>query len=170
MIPILETARLRLRPHRAEDFDSLAALWADPAVTRHIGGRPFSREESWARMLRYAGLWRLLGHGYWAVEERTSGQFLGDVGFADFRRAMDPPPPAMPEIGWVLAPQAQGRGVATEAASAALTWLGRDSFCIIAPDHAASLRVAAKLGFRDQGLARYREDQVAVLVRTASLP
>ncbi len=164
-VPVLETPRLRLRPHRATDFEALATIWADPEVTRHIGGRPFTREESWARMLRYAGLWRLCGFGYWAVEDRASAQYLGDLGFADFRRAMDPPAPALPEAGWVLAPHAQGRGVATEAAGAALAWLGRPCFCIIAPAHAGSLRVAAKLGFRQQGVACYREDQVVVLLR-----
>ncbi|MBU8542338.1 MULTISPECIES: GNAT family N-acetyltransferase [Roseomonadaceae] len=167
MIPVLETARLRLRPHSVEDFEALATIWADPEVTRHIGGRPFTREESWARMLRYAGLWRLLGFGYWAVEDRATGRFLGDVGFADFQRAMDPPAPHLPEIGWVLAPEAHGRGLATEAAAAALEWLGRDCFCIIAPEHAASLRVAAKLGFGETGLADYRDSQVKVLVRAA---
>ncbi|MGX9965961.1 GNAT family N-acetyltransferase [Roseomonas sp. F4] len=165
MIPVLETARLRLRPHSVQDFDQLVVLWADPEVTRHIGGRPFTREESWARMLRYAGLWPLCGFGYWAVEDRASGQYLGDVGFADFQRDMNPPAPALPEIGWVLAPHAHGRGVATEAATAALDWLGRDCFCIIAPEHTASLRVAGKLGFRETGLAGYRDSQVKVLVR-----
>lgn len=165
MIPVLETPRLRLRPHAASDFEAVAKLWADPEVTRHISGRPATREESWARMLRYAGLWTLCGFGYWAVEDRATGAFLGDVGFADFQRTIDPPPPALPEIGWVLAPHAHGRGVATEAAGAALAWLGRPCFCINAPAHDGSLRVAAKLGFQRQGLARYRDDAIAVLVR-----
>ncbi|MBU8541268.1 GNAT family N-acetyltransferase [Falsiroseomonas tokyonensis] len=163
MIPVLETPRLRLRPHVAADFPALAAIWANPEVTRHIG-RPSTAEESWARMLRYAGLWPLCGFGYWAVEDRATGAYLGDVGFADFHRALDPPMD-LPEIGWVLAPQAHGRGVATEAAGAALAWLARPCFCIIAPANAGSLRVAAKLGFREQGLAAYRDDQVMVLVR-----
>ncbi|WP_439597073.1 GNAT family N-acetyltransferase [Falsiroseomonas sp.] len=164
MIPVLETVRLRLRPHVAADFPALAALWANPEVTRHIG-RPSTAEESWARMLRYAGLWRLCGFGYWAVEDRETGTYLGDVGFADFRRATAPQLPDMPEIGWVLAPAAHGRGVATEAATAALAWLGRPCFCIIAPANTGSLRVAAKLGFAEQGLAAYRDDQVMVLMR-----
>ena len=116
MTPVLETPRLRLRPHRVEDFEALANLWADPAVTRFIG-KPSTREESWARLLRYGGLWPLLGFGYWAVEDRETGAYLGDVGFADFHRALDPAPPALPEIGWVLAPAAHGRGLATEAAA-----------------------------------------------------
>jgi RimJ/RimL family protein N-acetyltransferase len=164
MIPVLETPRLLLRPHRVEDFEALATLWADPAVTRFIG-KPSSREESWARLLRYGGLWPLLGFGYWAVEDRATGAYLGDVGFADFHRAMDPAPPALPEMGWVLAPAAHGRGVATEAASAALAWLGRPCFCIIDPAHAGSLRVAAKLGFVAAGLCRYRNADTTLLTR-----
>ena len=165
MIPVLETPRLRLRPHTVEDFEALAALWADPEVTRFIGGRPATREKSWARLLRYAGLWRLLGFGYWAVEDRETGAYLGDVGFADFNRPLDPAPPALPEIGWVLAPAAHGRGLATEAAGAALAWLGRDCFCIIDPAHTGSLRVAAKLGFLQVAVPRYRDGVTTLLIR-----
>jgi RimJ/RimL family protein N-acetyltransferase len=166
MIPRLETPRLVLRPHVAADFPALAALWADPEVTRHIGGRPFTPEESWNRLLRYAGLWPILGYGYWAVEDRATGAYLGDLGFADFHRALDPPVEGLPEIGWVLSPHAHGRGVATEAALAALDWLRRDCFCIIAPENQGSLRVAAKLGFVPRGPARYGAATTLVLTRT----
>lgn len=169
MIPVLETARLRLRPHEIADFEALATLWADAAVTRFIG-KPSTREESWARLLRYKGLWPLLGFGYWLVEDRETGAYLGDVGFADFHRLIDPAPPALPEIGWALSTAAHGRGVATEAATAALCWLQRDCFCIIDPVNTASLRVAARLGFESKGLARYRDGNVTVLVRTQPLP
>ena len=47
MIPTLETPRLRLRAYRREDFDAYAALWAEPAVVRFIGGTPLSREAAW---------------------------------------------------------------------------------------------------------------------------
>jgi RimJ/RimL family protein N-acetyltransferase len=63
-VPVIETQRLILRGHRLEDFDALAAMWADPHVARFIGGKPATQEESWARLLRYAGHWRLLGFGY----------------------------------------------------------------------------------------------------------
>ena len=59
--PTLETPRLALRAHRRDDFAACAAMWADPEVVRHIGGRTFSAEESWSRLLRYGGLWTLLG-------------------------------------------------------------------------------------------------------------
>ncbi len=55
--PTLITERLRLDAHTLDDFDSLAALWADPLVVRYIGGTPRDREDSW-RLMRYVGHWR----------------------------------------------------------------------------------------------------------------
>jgi RimJ/RimL family protein N-acetyltransferase len=76
----IETHRLILREHTLEDFDALHAMWSEPAVCRHIIGRPSTREEAWSRLLRYSGHWRLLGYGYWAVEERVTGDFVGEMG------------------------------------------------------------------------------------------
>jgi len=81
--PALETDRLVLRVHRLDDLAACAAMWADPLVTRHIGGKPSTPQATWLRMLRYPGLWALLGFGYWAVEEKATGAFVADVGFAD---------------------------------------------------------------------------------------
>jgi RimJ/RimL family protein N-acetyltransferase len=71
-VPVIETERLNMRGHRMEDFSDCAAMWADAGVTRYIGGKPFSREEVWARMLRYVGHWSWLGFGYWAIEEKST--------------------------------------------------------------------------------------------------
>ena len=65
--PVIETERLILRGHRAEDFEAIAAQWADPAVVKYIGGTPSSREASWSRLLRYPGHWQMLGFGYWIL-------------------------------------------------------------------------------------------------------
>ena len=151
--PTIETARLTLRGHVPADLADSAALWGDPAVTRYIGGRPSTEEEVWARLLRYVGHWSALGFGYWVVVERASGRFVGEVGLADFRRAIVPSFGGAPEAGWVLAPRAHGRGLATEAVRAALTWYEATfgptrTVCMIDPDHAASLRVADRCGFR----------------------
>src|SRR5262249_42795942 len=159
--PVIETARLRLRPHRADDLADCAAMWGDAGVTRYISGQPFAPTEVWARLLRYAGLWSLLGLGYWAVEEGGTGRFVGEVGFADFKREIEPSLDGQPEIGWVLAPWAQGRGFATEAVGAALAWgdrrwAGRPTVCMIAPGNAASLRVAAKAGYREFARTMYK--------------
>ena len=168
--PTLETERLVLRRHRPSDLDAMAAMWADAGVTRFIGGRPFTREECWARLLRYAGLWPTLGFGYWAIEDKAEGRFLGEAGFADFKRDMKPSIEGLPEAGWVLAPSAHGKGFATEAVSAMLSWADRNptiekTVCIIHPDHSVSLRVAAKLGFRDAARTSYNGNPIVLLER-----
>lgn len=169
-VPVIETARLRLRRHRVEDLADCAALWADPEVVRHISGRPFTEEEVWARLLRYVGHWALLGFGYWLVEERESGAFVGELGFADFHRDIEPALDGMPELGWVLASRAHGRGYATEAARAAVAW-GERHFgaariaCIIAPGNHASIRVAEKCGFRLLQLTSYKGEPTLMFVR-----
>jgi RimJ/RimL family protein N-acetyltransferase len=168
--PLLETDRLRLRGHRVGDFSDLAAMWGDPVVVRHIGGRPSTREESWSRLLRYGGLWPLLGFGIWAVEERATGRYVGDVGFADFQRDITPSFEGAPEAGWILPASAHGRGYATEAVRAALAWLdanlaGARAVCLIDPGNDASLRVASKCGFVEYARATYKGEPGILLRR-----
>lgn len=170
MIPEIVTNRLRLRPHRLEDFAASAAMWADAAVTRFIGGRPLSQEEAWARFLRYAGHWSLTGFGYWAIEESASGDFVGEVGFADYKREIQPSIQNIPELGWVFVPRVHGRGYATEAVGAALGW-GRthlsspSTVCLIHPANLASIRVAEKCGFRKYHDAIYKNEPTLLFAR-----
>lgn len=169
MAPVLETERLRLRGHMLHDFDALCAMWADPAVVRHISGKPSTREESWSRLLRYAGSWALLGYGFWAIEEKASGRFIGEGGFADFKREIEPAIDA-PEQGWALAPHAHGKGYASEAVAAMLAWgeryfVRRDFICMIAPENTASLRVAEKAGYREFARADYKGSATILLRR-----
>ena len=161
-IPTLETERLVLRGHRLEDFADSAAMWGNPGVTRYIGGRPFTLEECWARLHRYVGHWALLGYGYWTIRDRASGQFLGEVGFADFRRDLDPPFNGAPESGWALAPAAHGRGIATEAVRAIHHWGDRHfgnkrTVCMISPENVASIGVAEKCGYREYARTTYKD-------------
>jgi RimJ/RimL family protein N-acetyltransferase len=136
-------------------------MWGNAEVARFIGGRPSTLEEAWSRLLRYAGLWSLLGFGYWAVERRADGRFVGDVGFADFRRDIVPSMDGVPEMGWALSPSLQGQGYASEAVAAALAWADARfpaSACIIDPLNAPSIRVAQKAGFRELAQTEYRGD------------
>jgi RimJ/RimL family protein N-acetyltransferase len=163
--------RLMMRRHLIDDFDASLAMWSDPAVTRYIGGRPSTAEEVWSRLLRYVSHWELLGYGYWVVVDRASRRFIGEVGFADFRREINPPLDA-PEAGWVLASWAAGNGLATEAMIAALRWADAAlsparTVCMIAPGNAASLRVAGKVGYRLYAKAEYKGSEVALYERTA---
>jgi RimJ/RimL family protein N-acetyltransferase len=166
----LETARLCLRVHRLDDFAECAAMWRDPEVTRHVGGKPQSEEEVWARLLRYVGHWQALGFGYWAVRERGTDRFVGEVGFANFKRDIQPTLGDAPEAGWVLARWSHGQGFATEAMRAVLAWSaahlpGRDTVCIIDQGNATSIKVAGKIGYRLVGEATYRGAQILSYVR-----
>src|SRR5579884_382617 len=120
--PVIETARLRLRPHRASDFEDSAAMWADPLVTRYIGGRASTRPQSWQRVLTYIGHWHAMGYGYWVVEEKNAGTFAGEIGFADFKRDIAPSMQNVPEVGFALVSRVHGMGYATEALRAVIAW------------------------------------------------
>jgi len=171
-IPTVTTARLELRGHALADLDACAAMWSDPAVVRHFGGIPISHEDCWARLQRYVGHWQLLGFGFWAVIERASGRYVGEVGFAEFHRACEPRLDSSPEGGWVLASWAHGRGFATEAVRGALAWDGgrfarQRTQCVIDPGNEASARVAAKCGYAFAHDATYRQKSVRVYARAA---
>jgi RimJ/RimL family protein N-acetyltransferase len=164
-VPVIETERLTLRGHRLDDFEALAAMWGDPVVARFIGGKPSTREESWARLLRYAGHWQLLGFGYWAVELKHGARFIGDVGFANWQRDITPSLDGMPEGGWGFSPEAHGRGVASEAVQAAVGWIdknlsGQITTCIVGVENTASIRVAEKNGYREFARAEFKGSSV----------
>ena len=157
--PTLQSARLTLRPHVIGDYNDSLAMWSDPGVVRYIGNRPFSAEEVWARLLRYFGLWPALGYGYWVIVERESGRFAGEAGIADFRRETVPPIDS-PESGWALMPWANGKGYATEALGAILSWAdtaleSRRTLCMIQAGNATSVRVAQKCGYTHLGEATH---------------
>ncbi|WP_108472703.1 GNAT family N-acetyltransferase [Rhodanobacter thiooxydans] len=170
LVPVLDTERLRLRAHRVDDHAERVAIWSDPEVTRFIGGRPLTAEEVWRRFLQFMGLWSVLGYGYWAVEEKSTGRYIGDIGFADFRRNLQPSLDGMLEFGWVLASHAHGKGYASEAVAAAIGWAEQHrptlrAVCIIAPDNRASIRVAEKAGFRLWQSSSYHDSPTLVFTR-----
>ena len=174
MVPLIETARLRLRAFEADDLESQAVMLGDPDVMRFVGGEPSNREETWRKMLASPGLWQFLGYGYWAVERREDGRLLGQVGFADYKRDLDPSIEGIPEVGWMFAPWAQGQGYATEAVAAALQWgdetLGGEFVAVIDPRNEASMRLARRFGFEEITGTFYHEDPILIFRRPASSP
>ena len=143
-IPVLETGRLRLRGWIPEDYDPFAEFYADPVASRFVGG-PRDREAAWRALAMYAGHWTLLGHGYWAVEEKETGAFVGAVGV--WRSEGWPEE----ELGYWIVPSRHRRGYAVEAARAArdhaFAVLGLDTLVsYIDPANEPSKKVAARLG------------------------
>lgn len=149
MLPEIQTARLRLRAPRMDDFDAWAEILTGPAAP-HLGG-PFDRDEAFIEFLASCGTWLLRGHGPWTVELKHGGDVLGFVliGFE--------PGDAEPELGYLFRPAAEGRGYATEAVQAArahaFTALGLTRVVsYIAPENAASARLARRVGAVQDGL------------------
>jgi RimJ/RimL family protein N-acetyltransferase len=169
----IDTERLTLRRHTLDDFEDVAGMWADAEVVRYISGEPLSHEDCWAKFLRMAGHWSLLGFGYWVVREKASGRFVGEVGFGNFKRALSPSLGDAPEAGWALERWAHGKGYAAEAVRAALAW-GEDRFgkvrmvCLISPENTPSLRLAEALGFKAYAETTYKGHASTLLERAPS--
>jgi RimJ/RimL family protein N-acetyltransferase len=168
--PDLESARLVLKPHILADFDDSFAMWRDPRTVAFIGGTPSTPDRAWQRVLTYAGLWSLIGFGYWSVRERETGAFVGEVGFADFHRGTDPSFNGEPEMGWAIAPDHYGKGYATEAVMAALGWADAAlqhprTVCMIDPVNAASVAVARKCGFSEWTTTTFGEKSLQLYQR-----
>jgi RimJ/RimL family protein N-acetyltransferase len=142
--PTLETERLILRPPVAEDFEPYAHLMADEATARFIGGvQP--RAVAWRGFLSVAGAWSMQGFSFFTVVEKATGQWVGRVG------PWHPEGWPGTEVGWSLGAGFQGKGYATEAATAAIDWafdhLGwSEVIHCIDPGNLASQAVAARLG------------------------
>ena len=172
--PILETERLILRVPTREDFPAYAAMWADPIVTRFIGGAPLSEEDAWAKFMRTFGHWALMGYGFWSIIEKSSGLRVGEAGILNVKRAIEPPFHGTPEIGWSLVPAAHGKGYASEAARAVIAW-GESHFgrmkmvCIIDPGNEASIRVAVKCGFREKTRTIYKGEPIIIFERPETI-
>ncbi|MDP9416229.1 MAG: GNAT family N-acetyltransferase [Pseudomonadota bacterium] len=157
----IETDRLLLRAYEPAHFGPFFELMADPETFRFSERGAMTSDEAWGRLLRHIGQWSVTGYGLFAVEEKASGRFVGEAGLADFRRQLGARFDAAPEASWTIAPAAQGRGYATEAAGAALKWM-EDRFgsmravCLVHLQNGPSLRVAEKLGFRPIVECRYK--------------
>ncbi len=173
--PVIETERLHLRGHRESDLANCVAMWSEEAVTRFTVGRQLTEEEIWMRMIRHVGHWTLMGYGYWVIEEKSSGTFLGEAGIAEFHRGIAPSIVGIPEAGWVFASAVHGKGYGFEAAQAILAW-GEAHFgsprsvCLIDPGNAASLKLAAKLGYTEEARTDFRGKPTILLGRGRTTP
>ena len=146
----LESERLRFRMFRAEDFATYERWAQNIEIMRYLGGNTLDRNQAWRHMAYLLGQWELVGIGYYAVEDKQTGVLVGRTGFTDS--------PGWPgfELGWTSAPEYQGRGYATEAATR-LMRLAFDELrkphvmSLIHPDNTPSRRVAEKLGETVEG-------------------
>ena len=142
-VPVLETARLRLRAATLDDLPAWTRVLGDDP-NRHMGG-PLDAEGAFEAFCVYVAGWMLHGHGLWAVTLKEGGE---TIGFVQIGLEWEDPEP---ELGWSLLPEHRGHGYATEAAEAARAHAlglygagGVVSF--VAEGNDASHRVAERLG------------------------
>lgn len=169
-LAVVETSRIRLRPHVLEDFVEVATLWAEPSIIEYFKREPLSRSEAWTRLLRYVGHWAIIPYGYWVVEDKHTHEFLGEVGFADWKREINPSIEGLPEMGWVIKPSAQGQGLAAEAIRTALNWAdnnikAKETVALIDPNHQKSFKLAHGVGFGAPEVAEFRNSSIYILRR-----
>ncbi len=153
----ITTERLVIRPWRASDRDAFRALATDPRVMRFVaGGRPWSEPRISAFFARQAAHLRQRGFCLGALELAAEGRVIGLSGLQPLGTTPDV------EVGWWLAPDCWGRGLATEAGRGAIRH-GFDSAglarltAIAHPDNRASLAVMERLGLRFERRARGHE-------------
>ena len=147
-IPLpIETERLLIRPFDPSDADSMAKVYGDPEVMRHVVLGVLDHDRTAALLEGYRRSQEEHGFSTWAVVEKESGTVVGDAGFGIYA------PTGEPELGYTLATRVWGRGYGLDAAGACVETAfahlpHRRLLAKIEPDNERSLRLAERLGMR----------------------
>lgn len=156
MKEIIQTDRLVIRAWELDDADALFQLCSDPEVMLHIGsGKPYQSVDDAYRFLNWAiSYQKENGFGRWAVIDKSSRKIIGSCGFARLENSGEI------ELGYLFAHQMWGRGYATEAAGACLSYGFRqlgfaEVIALTDPGHNTSQRVLEKIGFTYRGTENY---------------
>jgi RimJ/RimL family protein N-acetyltransferase len=156
-VPVLETARLRLRPYRADDVEAMFALYSDPRVMRFWSFPAWTERDQARSYLQRALAGMDSGEIFpWAVADRASDRLIGALTLFSLHVEQ-----LRAEIGYSLSPEHQGRGLAAEALRCALAH-GFDQLGLrrieadIDPRNEPSWRLLEGLGFVREGLLRQR--------------
>ncbi|MEM6380537.1 MAG: GNAT family N-acetyltransferase [Bacteroidota bacterium] len=160
MIPVLETERLLLRPPTKADLQDNYLLSSDPEVMRFITpGRTQTVQEARQDLYKRIKLSRG-AYGYWVVEEKQSGLFIGWIVLKELDRIDF-------ELGFRLHKTKWGHGFATEAGKRVITYafevlnLNRVK-AVVMPKNEASRKTLEKIGFQLTSFGRYYNAHCAV--------
>jgi len=155
--PVLESSRLRLRPHRDDDLDALFEMQSDPRVMRYWSYPAWTeRRQAEERLTEIYRQLRESDVYIWAIADRASDRMLGNTALFSINRGQ-----ALAEVGYSLMTKCQGQGFAQEAMRLTLGFvfdeLGLERVeADIDPRNAPSCRLVERLGFVREGLLRER--------------
>ena len=156
-MPTLDAERVRLRHPRPTDADAVFAIFGDDRAMRYWSHEAFERRDEAEQYLRD------IDKGFadrsfcqWAITKRDHDELIGTVtltGWDARNRRM--------ELGYMLSPAHWGKGYATEAVRAVLTFAFEEMNvhrveAELDPRNPASARLLERLGFREEGLLRER--------------
>lgn len=150
-IPVLETNRLVLREPRLDDLAAMVAFYT--SERSHMVGGPRDEAETFQILSARVGHWMFKGFGLWHLTRKSSNQFIGWVGMIEGVGW------AEPELGWTVLAEAEGKGLAFEATSAARDYAASHQglnrvISYIDPENTRSLNLAKRLG------ASYERDSI----------
>ncbi len=163
---MIETDRLILRridPKR--DFEPWAKAMANEQTVKYLGVEPMSRAQAWRSMAAVLGHWEIRGYGFFSVELKSTGEWVGRVG------PWYPEGWPAPEVGWMISPDYLRHGYATEAALASIDYacdvLGwSEVIHVILPGNSGSIGVAEKVGSRllrtQKGIPAILDEEVLI--------
>jgi RimJ/RimL family protein N-acetyltransferase len=169
-IPI-ETERLILRKIDAErDFEPWARVMGDERTVRFLGTGVLDRALAWRHMAAVIGHWEIRGYGFFSIEDKATGEWLGRVG------PWFPEGWPAPEIGWTISRDHWGKGYATEAGRASIDYAFRELgwasvVHVILAGNERSVAVAERLGSSlirsEQGLPGVTDQEVLIYGQSA---
>jgi len=163
----LETERLWLCAWELDDVDAAQPLFTDPEIMRYIsGGAARSDEQIRESIVRQQNYLRERGHCFWKLLLKPGGRLIGDCGL----QPLDLDGASEIEIGWRLAKDQWGRGLATEAAHVALRHAVKYAhlervIAIAMPENHVSLRIMEKLGMAFERMSSKDGFEIAVYAR-----
>lgn len=138
---------VRLEPWGEGDLPLLKKLLGDPEMTKHLGG-PESDDQLAKRQARYVGLTGSGNGRMFKIIQQATGEPVGSVGYWDNTWRGE----QSYEIGWLVLPAFQGRGIASAATAQAIAMArsdGKHRFMVAFPsvDNAPSNALCRRLGF-----------------------
>ncbi|MBB2913755.1 RimJ/RimL family protein N-acetyltransferase [Streptosporangium becharense] len=145
-----------LRALAPSDAEAIARACSDPEIIRFIPPVPvpYTHDDALRYLEQTEQEWKEGGAAF-AIADAQSGEWLGNIGLRAARL------PGNAEIGYLVAPWARGRGVATAATRALAAWAlerGTERIELLTdPENLASQRVALAAGFRREGVRRAAE-------------